>query len=253
MQVSGMLANLAQPEMDFQSLPYGDGFSQLADQYADETYDDSSPLHFTGKERDTESGNDYFDARYYSNAMGRFMSPDWSAKEEPVPYAKVDDPQTLNLYAYMQNDPLGGVDPDGHTSELDAATARYTLRIGVRSLDQIATIQQQMNNDALAGEAANAQGSQHWAVKNHTKIAAGKDKCNEFVGDMIEGIGRARPRVKYTDIRGWLFGMTRDPSAKEWATANIPGYSAPMPVSSASKGDIIAVGQSNNGQGRVGI
>ena len=28
MQVSGMLANLAQPEMDFQSLPYGDGFSQ---------------------------------------------------------------------------------------------------------------------------------------------------------------------------------------------------------------------------------
>jgi len=33
-------------------------------------------LHFTGKERDTESGNDYFEARYYSSAMGRFMSPD---------------------------------------------------------------------------------------------------------------------------------------------------------------------------------
>ena len=31
----------------------------------------------TGKERDTESGNDYFEARYYSSAMGRFMSPDW--------------------------------------------------------------------------------------------------------------------------------------------------------------------------------
>ena len=46
--------------------------------------------------------------------MGRFMSPDWSAKEEPVPYAKLDDPQTLNLYAYLQNNPLGGVDADGH-------------------------------------------------------------------------------------------------------------------------------------------
>src|SRR5271165_263547 len=69
---------------------------------------------FTGKERDTESGNDYFEARYYSSAMGRFMSPDWSAKEEPVPYAKLDDPQSLNLYAYVQNNPLSRVHADGH-------------------------------------------------------------------------------------------------------------------------------------------
>jgi RHS repeat-associated protein len=48
---------------------------------------------FTGKERDTESGNDYFEARYYSSTMGRFMSPDWSAKVEPVPYADFTNPQ----------------------------------------------------------------------------------------------------------------------------------------------------------------
>jgi RHS repeat-associated protein len=70
--------------------------------------------HFTGKERDTESGNDYFDARYYSSSMGRFMSPDWSAKVMPVPYAKLDDPQSLNLYAYVRNNPLTRVDADGH-------------------------------------------------------------------------------------------------------------------------------------------
>ncbi|MGD0941559.1 MAG: DUF4329 domain-containing protein [Terracidiphilus sp.] len=70
--------------------------------------------HFTGKERDTESGNDYFGARYYSSAMGRFMSPDWSAKAEPVPYAKLDNPQSLNLYAYVLNNPVGNRDPDGH-------------------------------------------------------------------------------------------------------------------------------------------
>jgi hypothetical protein len=29
--------------------------------------------------------------------MGRFMSPDWSAKAEPVPYAKLDNRQSLNL------------------------------------------------------------------------------------------------------------------------------------------------------------
>jgi RHS repeat-associated protein len=55
----------------------------------------------SGKERDTESGNDYFGARYYASSMGRFMSPDWSAKVYPVPYAKLDNPQTLNLYAYV--------------------------------------------------------------------------------------------------------------------------------------------------------
>ena len=73
----------------------------------------------TGKERDQESGNDYFGARYYASTMGRFMSPDWSAKEEPVPYAKLDNPQTLNLYSYMRNNPLAGVDPDGHCDWCD--------------------------------------------------------------------------------------------------------------------------------------
>lgn len=67
-----------------------------------------------GKERDSESGNDYFGARYYASTMGRFLSPDWSAKIVPVPYAKLDNPQSLNLYAYVGNDPLIHVDVDGH-------------------------------------------------------------------------------------------------------------------------------------------
>lgn len=46
--------------------------------------------------------------------MGRFMSPDWSEKVTPVPYAKLDDPQSLNLYAYVGNNPLSKADPDGH-------------------------------------------------------------------------------------------------------------------------------------------
>ena len=68
----------------------------------------------TGKERDTESGNDYFGARYYASSMGRFLSPDWSAKEDPVPYAQLEDPQSLNLYSYVRNNPLTRVDADGH-------------------------------------------------------------------------------------------------------------------------------------------
>jgi hypothetical protein len=45
------------------------------------------------------------------------MSPDWVAKPEAVPYSSLSDPQTLNLYGYMRNNPLGGTDPDGHCGQ----------------------------------------------------------------------------------------------------------------------------------------
>ena len=69
---------------------------------------------FTAKERDTESQLDYFGARYYANATGRFMSPDWAAKPVTVPYAQFGDPQSLNLYSYVRNSPIVRIDYDGH-------------------------------------------------------------------------------------------------------------------------------------------
>ena len=71
-------------------------------------------MWFTGKERDTESGLDYFGARYYSSNMGRWMSPDWADKPEAVPYSSLDNPQSLNLYGYVGNNPLSRADADGH-------------------------------------------------------------------------------------------------------------------------------------------
>lgn len=68
-----------------------------------------SAYQFTGKERDTESGNDYFGARYYASSMGRFMSPDPSS----LTFADPGNPQSLNLYSYVRNNPLLLVDPDG--------------------------------------------------------------------------------------------------------------------------------------------
>jgi len=87
------------------SLPYGNG----------ETCAPTPTEHlFTGKERDAESGNDYFGARYYSSDAGRFLTPDWAANAQPVPYADLGNPQSLNLYAYVFDDPVTGVDLDGH-------------------------------------------------------------------------------------------------------------------------------------------
>ena len=90
------------------SLPYGSGLNCSGSEYA------PNEQHFTGKTHDAESGLDYFGARYYSENDARFMSPDWSAKVEPVPYAKLDNPQSLNLYSYVLDNPLSGVDSNGH-------------------------------------------------------------------------------------------------------------------------------------------
>ena len=75
---------------------------------------DSNHYKFTGKERDSESGLDYFGARHYSNGLGRFITPDWSAKPATVPYAVLGDPQSLNLYTYVRNIPTTRSDADGH-------------------------------------------------------------------------------------------------------------------------------------------
>ncbi len=105
-------------ETECQSLPYGDQFSCFQANNAPQTADDSTPLHFTAKERDTESGNDYFGARYYASTMGRFLSPDWSIGPDTVPYADFRLPQTLNLYTYADNNPLVFGDSSGHVTQV---------------------------------------------------------------------------------------------------------------------------------------
>jgi RHS repeat-associated protein len=74
----------------------------------------SSSYKFEGKERDTETGNDDFDARYYSYRFGRWLSSDWSSTPVPVPYANLSNPQSLNLYAMVSDNPETFADLDGH-------------------------------------------------------------------------------------------------------------------------------------------
>jgi RHS repeat-associated protein len=78
------------------------------------TGSDNNHYLFTGKERDVESGLDMFGARYYGSSLGRFMTPDWANKPINVPYANFGNPQSLNLYSYVKNNPTTTRDPDGH-------------------------------------------------------------------------------------------------------------------------------------------
>lgn len=70
---------------------------------------DGQRVRFTGKERDAETGLDYFGARYFSAAQGRFTSPD-----EPLIDQNPVDPQSWNLYSYVRNNPLKFTDPTGN-------------------------------------------------------------------------------------------------------------------------------------------
>jgi RHS repeat-associated protein len=69
---------------------------------------DSVDQQFTGKERDQESGLDYFGARYYGSALGRWTSPD-----DPLIDQDPTNPQSWNLYSYVLNNPLVNTDPTG--------------------------------------------------------------------------------------------------------------------------------------------
>jgi RHS repeat-associated protein len=64
---------------------------------------------FTAKERDSETGMDYFGARYYGYTIGRFTTTDpvYDWKDNLV------DPERWNRYAYSRNNPMRFVDPDG--------------------------------------------------------------------------------------------------------------------------------------------
>ena len=113
-------------EQTCSSLPFGDGLSCSGGNLQAPT-----EHHFTGKERDNESGNDYFGARYYASSMGRFMSPDplpwphWQngGKDELERFEQfISNPQNFNQYMYVRNNPLTSVDPDG----LDVYVVTYT-------------------------------------------------------------------------------------------------------------------------------
>lgn len=121
-------------------LPFGEevfagtGTRTTAQGYAANTQADGQRKQFTSKERDIETGLDYFLARYYSSTQGRFLSPDEftggpdelfdfadTASSNPTFYADLTNPQSLNKYQYTYNNPLSYTDPDGHCPDCKKA------------------------------------------------------------------------------------------------------------------------------------
>jgi RHS repeat-associated protein len=83
---------------------------------------------FTGYERDAETGLDYAQARYYAYGGGRFMSPDPTG----IFLGNTSDPQQLDLYTYVRNNPLSATDPSGLCGDFvdDSGCGGFSISIG---------------------------------------------------------------------------------------------------------------------------
>jgi RHS repeat-associated protein len=80
-------------------LPFGEDFGESGTQ---------EKHHFTSYERDGETGTDYAVNRQYSQSMGRFNRPDLYQRSY-----NFKNPQTMNRYQYVENDPANLRDPLG--------------------------------------------------------------------------------------------------------------------------------------------
>jgi RHS repeat-associated protein len=93
------------------------------------------PKRFTGKERDPETGLDYFGARYYGARIGRFTAIDPYLDQSSA----ILNAQLWNRYAYGRNNPLRYVDPDGRdgwdiaTGAANAFGSNFSLGLGRQS------------------------------------------------------------------------------------------------------------------------
>jgi len=144
----------------------------------------------TGYEHDTETGLDFAQARHYSNTQGRFTGAD------PL-VGSLLNPQSLNRYAYVSNNPLTSTDPSGMfqvqwpasnngshggSGELERAEAEYDGRV-------------QNTRDALAATAAAQSGD--WARVNQLMDAnptlefenRSSDSATATVGLMEDTLG----------------------------------------------------------------
>jgi RHS repeat-associated protein len=81
---------------------------------------------YTGQEQDPETGLYFYNARYYNPVLGRFISPD-SIVPEP------GNPQSLNRYSYVENNPVNRIDPSGHFSfgRFFKTVAKVAIQVGM--------------------------------------------------------------------------------------------------------------------------
>jgi RHS repeat-associated protein len=140
-------------------------------------------------ERDGETGLDYAKNRYYSSIQGRFTSID-PVKLTP---ARMLDPQQFNLYAYVRNNPLKFVDPDGKDIFLVNDTMEGRRKASL-SITRNLTPTEQRN----VGYRRNADGKHEMYIKDPGKIDL--NKASQGYKDLVDRVGNHDLKLNFTFI-----------------------------------------------------
>lgn len=117
--------------------------------------------------------------------MGRWMSPDWAAKPEAVPYSSLDNPQSLNLYGYVLNNPLSHADADGHCCQ--AISDFLSGAGGAVGSDMTAGVKPKDTPDSTAGRAGASFGDALSAVQGGLETVVGA--AGEVGGTLADASG----------------------------------------------------------------
>ncbi|SNT44422.1 RHS repeat-associated core domain-containing protein [Granulicella rosea] len=126
--------------------------------------------HFTGKERDQESGLDYFGARHLVSGFGRWLSPDsLNLTDDRV----LKPANTLNKYIYAANNPFKYIDVDGKD-----ITVFYEAPSGISSAGHIMFL---AGNQSTGGAAAMSFGPVHDSDYGLTILGAPVNSTTSFV------------------------------------------------------------------------
>jgi RHS repeat-associated protein len=169
----------------------------------------SQNYKFTGKERDSESGLDNFGARYFASTMGRFMSAD----PFTVTPGRVVDPQQLNLYAYVRNNPLKHIDPTGML--IDDAACKQDMKHCGKDWQKVQDIANQQDKNGnylhpeLHNELTSLQNDSRTFVIENSKLdagTAGQFTITNFTADGKD-FTRATLQLDFKQIKG-ISGVT---------------------------------------------
>jgi len=171
---SGSLANVSRHDyLPFgEELVTGQGLRSSSLGYA---VNDGTRQHFTGYERDSESGLDYAHARYYANMQGRFTSPDPFAAS-----AHAADPQSWNRYSYTSNNPVNLIDPSGMEVPKGPSDSKWLAGARAEEMGAVdlfeGTITNGMNEDPVEIAEVGGDGRAHYDDSGHEAIVAGTNK-----------------------------------------------------------------------------
>lgn len=273
-------------------LPFGEDLGSTGGRTTTLGYNaDSLRQKFTQKERDSQTGLDYFVSRYYASSNGRFTSPDSYniifAKErggdedeqEQLLIQYISQPQVWNKYAYVLNNPLGYIDPDGRREQtaqekqdldrmrqqqqeaLKKGNKKLASAIGraIKRIEAAIAASKDKKHDPaglkialfaihrLGNTKFGKNGTVSFISNKYTvTVGTGSWKCNIFVaasqalgGGFGLGGNGVPATYRYKGI-GWITGAANVPDANTWASQDRNAVANYGIVGTPSMGDAVA-------------